>query len=83
MFTWHTTAHTTLHRRIYLHTCTDNVWELTPVQKAAEWVDQVAIKLLQDYQTSAFIDIALQQTDLKGIPYTQKVFLSTNFCHFR
>ena len=39
MFTWHTTAHTTLHRRIYLHTCTDNVWELKPVQKAAEWVD--------------------------------------------
>ena len=83
MFTWHTTAHTTSHRRIYLHKCGDNVWERTPVHKAAEWGDQVAITLLQDYQTSAFIDIALQQTDLKGIPYTQKVFLSTNFCHFR
>ena len=56
------------------------MWELTPVQKAADWGDQVAIKPLQDYQTTSF---HRQQTDLKGIPYTQKVFINTNFCHLR
>ena len=45
----------------------------TPLQQTKDSGDQSVVALLQDYQTKALIDIALQQTDLKGIPYTQSI----------
>ena len=53
------------HHLIHLLTITDN-GGLTPVQRAAEWGNQEAVKLLQEYHTTALIDIAIQQTDYTG-----------------
>ena len=38
----------------------------TPLQRAAEENKQAAVELLQDYQTKALIDVALQQTEPSG-----------------
>ena len=38
----------------------------TPLQEAAEFNHQAAEELLQDYQTKALIDVALQQTEQSG-----------------
>ena len=51
---------------IHLLRITDS-YGSTPLQVAAECNKQAAVELLQDYQTKALIDVALQQTEQSGI----------------
>ena len=54
------------HHLIHLLTVTDKLGR-TPLQKAAQWDKQEAVKLLKDYYTTSNLIVrALQQTDYTG-----------------